>query len=75
MSKRDEKRDDRRGHVQVGEASLAWDVRILQRIDAGVDGSLIEENLRRTPTERLHRMQGMARFLAGARRDRRPADS
>lgn len=69
VSKRNDERDDPRGHAQVGEESFAWDVRILQRIDAGVDGTLIEENLRRTPTERLHRMQEMARFLASARRE------
>ena len=49
-----------------------WDQRILELVDAGVDGTLIAENLRRTPTERLRRMQEMARFLEEAR-DRRPA--
>ena len=43
---------------------LSWDERIFQLIDPGVDGTLIAENLRRTPTERLRRMQEMARFLA-----------
>ena len=52
---------------------LTWDQRIFQLIDPGVDGTLIEENLRRTPTERLKRMQDMARFLEDARCDRRPA--
>lgn len=52
---------------------LTWDQRIFQLIDPGVDGTLIAENLRRTPTERLRRMQEMARFLADARRDGRPA--
>jgi hypothetical protein len=50
-----------------------WDERIFRLIDPGVDGTLIAENLRRTPTERLARMQEMARFLERARRDRRPA--
>jgi hypothetical protein len=49
-----------------------WDVRILELIDAGIDGTLIEENLRRTPTERLSRMQQMLSFLEQAKRDRRP---
>jgi len=49
-----------------------WDQRIFELVDAGVDGTLIVENLRRTPTERLRRMQEMARFLEEAR-DRRPA--
>ena len=52
---------------------LTWDQRIFQIVDPGVDGSLIAENLRRTPTERLRRMQDMARFLEDARCDRRPA--
>lgn len=49
-----------------------WDVRILELIDSGVDGTLIEENLRRTPTERLARMQAMLSFLEQTKRDRRP---
>jgi hypothetical protein len=49
-----------------------WDQRILALIDPGVDDTLIAENLRRTPTERLRRMQDVARFLEDAR-DRRPA--
>ena len=53
--------------------ALTWDQRIFQLIDPGVDGTLIVENLRRTPTERLERMQDMARFLEDARCDRRPA--
>jgi hypothetical protein len=52
---------------------LTWDERIFRLVDPGVDGTLIAENLRRTPTERLRRMQDMARFLEDARRDRRPA--
>ncbi|PYM15765.1 MAG: hypothetical protein DMD81_14195 [Candidatus Rokuibacteriota bacterium] len=52
---------------------LTWDQRIFALIDPGVDGTLIAENLRRTPTERLARMQDMARFLEEARRDRHPA--
>ena len=49
-----------------------WDVRILELIDPGIDGTLIEENLRRTPTERLARMQKMLSFLEQAKRERRP---
>jgi hypothetical protein len=52
---------------------LTWDQRIFQLVDPGVDATLIAENLRRTPTERLRRMQDMARFLEDARCDRRPA--
>jgi hypothetical protein len=46
-----------------------WDARILALIDPGIDGTLIEENLRRTPTERLARMQAMLSFLELAKRD------
>jgi hypothetical protein len=49
-----------------------WDVRILELIDPGVDGTLIEENLRRTPSERLARMQQMLNFLEQAKRDGHP---
>ena len=49
-----------------------WDERIFELVDPGVDGTLVAENLRRTPTERLRRMQEMARFVEEAR-DRRPA--
>lgn len=49
-----------------------WDVRILELIDPGIDGTLIEENLRRTPTERLARMQKMLSFLEQAKRERPP---
>ena len=52
---------------------LSWDQRIFQLIDPGVDGTLIAENLRRPPTERLKRIHDMARFLDLARCDRRPA--
>jgi hypothetical protein len=47
-----------------------WDQRIFELVDAGVDGTLIVENLRRTPTERLRRMQEMARFLEETRSGR-----
>jgi hypothetical protein len=29
-----------------------WDERIFERIDPGIDGTLVEENLRRSPTQR-----------------------
>ena len=38
----------------------AWYERILAAIPSGVDESLLDENLRLTPTERLERLQ---RFL------------
>ena len=56
----------RRVHVWVNETRpllqgsrlTAWEL-----MEAGIDVTLIVENLRRTPTERLRRMQDMARFL------------
>ncbi len=60
--------------VAVAEDVPPWDVRVLARIRSGVDGSLIEANLRRTPTERLRRMQEMLRFLEQAQRDGRSED-
>jgi hypothetical protein len=66
--------DSSKAAAAVAEDAPSWDVRVLARIDAGVDGSLIEANLRRTPTERLRRMQEMLCFLEEARRDGRPAD-
>ncbi len=50
----------------------SWAERVLALIPSGVDASLIEENLRRTPTERLERMQQMLRTLESAKRDGRP---
>lgn len=55
------------------DAGLAWDQRILALVDSGVDATLIEENLRRTPTERLRRMQDMLRFIETARDGRSKA--
>lgn len=45
------------------DADLPWDARIRRLVDFGVDESLIEENLRRSPGERLRRMEDMVRFL------------
>jgi hypothetical protein len=52
-------------------APPTWDQRIFALIDAGVDGTIIAENLRRTPRERLYRMQQAARFIARLRDRRR----
>jgi hypothetical protein len=61
--------------VAEPEDSAPWDVRALRLVDVGVDAAGIAENLRRTPAERLRRMQQMAGFLEAARRDRhRPSD-
>jgi hypothetical protein len=53
------------------ERSEPWDRRILRQIDAGVDVTQIEENLRRSPTERLERMEAMLRALKEMRDDAR----
>jgi hypothetical protein len=50
---------------------LPWDARIRRLVDFGVDETLIEENLRRTPTERLQRMMEMVRFIEENRTGRR----
>lgn len=48
--------------------ALTWDQRIFQLIDPGIDISMLEENLRRTPGERLARMIAMAKFIENARK-------
>ncbi len=53
-----------------GEQEEPWDVRIFRLIDPGIDETIIVENLRRTPTERLRRMQAMLSFLEKVQRDR-----
>lgn len=42
---------------------LPWDARIRRLVDFGVDETIIVENLKRTPDERLQRMLEMARFI------------
>lgn len=59
--------------VPNGSDDKPWDVRILELIDSGIDVTLIDENLRRTPSERLERMLRMVRFLEEAKRDRHGA--
>ena len=44
-----------------------WDVRILEVVPSGVDGTLIEENLRLSPTERLEKMRAVLIFIDDAR--------
>jgi hypothetical protein len=40
-----------------------WQDRILERLDSGVDPTLIDESLKLTPTERLERMRQAAESL------------
>ena len=44
-----------------------WDERILAAIPSGVDETLIAENLRLTPTERVEKLQRMLDQLAAMR--------
>jgi hypothetical protein len=57
--------------IEEDELLEPWDRRILRRIDSGVDVTQIEENLRRSPTERLERMEAMLRALEEMRDDAR----
>jgi hypothetical protein len=49
--------------MEPSDSRATWDRRILERIESGVDVTLIEENLKLTPTERLERMEAMLRML------------
>jgi hypothetical protein len=44
-----------------------WQDEVLDQWPAGIDGSLIEERLRLTPTERLERLRAFLEFLDAAR--------
>jgi hypothetical protein len=57
--------------IEEDELLEPWDRRILRRIDSGVDVTQIEENLRRSPTERLERMEAMLRAVKEMRDDAR----
>ncbi len=54
------------------DAERTWDQRILARIESGIDVSLIEENLKLTPTQRLERMEAVLRELEEMREQSRP---
>jgi hypothetical protein len=45
----------------------AWDERILACMPSGIDVTLIEENLKLTPTERLEKLCAFIEFIEGAR--------
>ena len=42
---------------------MSWDERILALVPSGVDPSLIAENAKLTPTERLEKMQRVLEFI------------
>jgi hypothetical protein len=46
---------------------------IAELLAAEIDGTLIDERLAMTPTERLDAMQRVLRFISEARADDRPA--
>jgi hypothetical protein len=48
-----------------------WDERILERIASGVDETLIDQNLKLTPTERLEKMCRVLEFIDDVRRANR----
>lgn len=56
-----------RGPDTDDEPLIPWDQRIFALVDPGVDETLLVENLRRTPQERLERMIAMAKWLERAR--------
>ena len=48
---------ERRARVTCGEPpGKAWDQRVFERLDSGVDPTLIAANLLLTPTERVEKM-------------------
>jgi hypothetical protein len=58
----------RTADAQRGEGDLgAWDERILALVPSGIDVTLIEENLKLTPTERLEKLSAFIEFIEGAR--------
>jgi hypothetical protein len=63
----------RSNRSEHGEAELpTWDARILALVEPGIDAASIVENLKRTPAERLARLQQMLAFLEHAKRDGHP---
>ncbi|WP_437325345.1 hypothetical protein [Sorangium sp. So ce381] len=53
--------------AEPSDAEKSWDQRILERVPSGVDASLIAENLRLTPTERVERMRKALEFIEEAK--------
>ena len=51
----------------MSDEEKTWDQRILEKIPSGVDVTLIEENLRLTPTERVEKMRRVLEFVEAAR--------
>ena len=51
----------------MADSDKTWDQRILEQIPSGVDVTLIDENLRLTPTERVEKMRRALAFIEEAR--------
>jgi hypothetical protein len=49
---------------------LTWDQRIFAVVDSGVDDSLLRENLKLSPTERIEKMREVLLFAEESRRAR-----
>ncbi|AUX30598.1 uncharacterized protein SOCE836_027070 [Sorangium cellulosum] len=60
-------RQAERTAAEPSDAEKSWDQRILERVPSGVDASLIAENLRLTPTERVERMRKALEFIEEAK--------
>lgn len=60
-------RQAERTAADPADAEKSWDQRILERVPSGVDASLIDENLRLTPTERVERMRKALEFIEEAK--------
>lgn len=59
------------GPMETGLDHKTWDERIFERIPSGVDESLIRENLKLTPTERLEKMTRVLAFIDEVKRANR----
>ena len=60
------------------DTAKTWDQRVFERIPSGVDASIIRENLRLTPTQRvqkMHRTLDLALELRAAYANRSSNDS
>jgi hypothetical protein len=53
-----------------GSREKAWDERIFELVGSGVDETIIDENLKLTPTERLEKMVRVLEFIEEVRRAR-----
>lgn len=49
--------------IQRSASAGAWQDRLLAAVESGVDGTLVSESLKLTPTERLERMREVAESL------------